>query len=241
MWHDGPAVGCRGRRSKVCFFFCRETVYSNPSPPLSLVLARRSFSCLIKILTLTEVCTAHNGNQRNTLYHSYVGDKLINQTGQPNMNDKNIYNDYSNTEVHASRQLSPYIMHTLKSTLKTRNKHHHDRISARVTPPSPPPHSPLVVFSMHLTLTRSLKRAHACEHKRQSTKVHKIHRSVSNDSTTRICIVQYNTTHTIFIIIYFLTARVVGAPKMISQPVFSIFSCSPLPSGTCRTPGLSIS
>ena len=27
---------------------------------------------------------------------------------------------------------------------------------------------------------------------------------------------------------------------MILQPVFSIFPCSPLPSGTCRTPGLSI-
>ena len=37
-----------------------------------------------------------------------------------------------------------------------------------------------------------------------------------------------------------LTARVIGAPKMILQPVFSIFPCSPLPSGTCRTPGLSI-
>ena len=37
-----------------------------------------------------------------------------------------------------------------------------------------------------------------------------------------------------------LTARVVGAPQMILQPVFSIFPCSPLPSGTCRTPGLSI-
>ena len=44
----------------------------------------------------------------------------------------------------------------------------------------------------------------------------------------------------IIIIIYPLTARVVGAPQMISQPVFSIFPCSPLPSGTCRTPGLSI-
>ena len=33
-----------------------------------------------------------------------------------------------------------------------------------------------------------------------------------------------------------LTARVVGAPQMILQPVFSIFPCSPLPSGTCRTP-----
>ena len=44
----------------------------------------------------------------------------------------------------------------------------------------------------------------------------------------------------IIIIIYRLTARVVGAPQMISQPVSSIFPCSPLPSGTCRTPGLSI-
>ena len=44
----------------------------------------------------------------------------------------------------------------------------------------------------------------------------------------------------IIIIIYPLTARVGGAPKIISQPVFSIFPCSPLPSGTWRTPGLSI-
>ena len=41
------------------------------------------------------------------------------------------------------------------------------------------------------------------------------------------------------IIINPLTARVVGAPQMILQPVFSIFPSS-LPSGTCRTPGLSI-
>ena len=34
----------------------------------------------------------------------------------------------------------------------------------------------------------------------------------------------------IIIIIYPLTVRVVGAPQMISQPVFSIFPCSPLPS-----------
>ena len=34
--------------------------------------------------------------------------------------------------------------------------------------------------------------------------------------------------------------EVVGAPQIISQPVFSIFPSSPLPSGTCRTPGLSI-
>ena len=44
----------------------------------------------------------------------------------------------------------------------------------------------------------------------------------------------------IIIIINPLTARVVWAPQMIFQPVFSIFPCSPLPSGTCRTPGLSI-
>ena len=44
----------------------------------------------------------------------------------------------------------------------------------------------------------------------------------------------------IIIIINPLTARVVGAPQMILQPVFSIFPCSPLPSGTLRTPGLSI-
>ena len=45
----------------------------------------------------------------------------------------------------------------------------------------------------------------------------------------------------IIIIIYPLTARVVGAPPMISQPVSSIFfPCSPLPSGTWLTPGLSM-
>ena len=45
---------------------------------------------------------------------------------------------------------------------------------------------------------------------------------------------------TIIITIYPLTARVVRAPQMISQPGSSIFPCSPLPSGTWRTPGLSI-
>ena len=44
----------------------------------------------------------------------------------------------------------------------------------------------------------------------------------------------------IIIIRYPLTARVVGASQMILQPVFSIFPSSPPPSGTCRTPGLSI-
>ena len=44
----------------------------------------------------------------------------------------------------------------------------------------------------------------------------------------------------IIIIIHSLTAKVVAAPQMISQPVSSIFPCSPLPSVTWRTPGLSI-
>ena len=44
----------------------------------------------------------------------------------------------------------------------------------------------------------------------------------------------------IIIIIYPLSARVVGAPQMISPPVSPIFPCSPLPPGTWRTPGLSI-
>ena len=42
-------------------------------------------------------------------------------------------------------------------------------------------------------------------------------------------------------LIYPLTERVVGAPQMILLPVSSIFSSSPLPSGTCRTPGPPIS
>ena len=44
----------------------------------------------------------------------------------------------------------------------------------------------------------------------------------------------------IIIIIYPLTVRVVGAPQLILQLVSSIFSCAPMPSGTWRTPGLSI-
>ena len=38
----------------------------------------------------------------------------------------------------------------------------------------------------------------------------------------------------------FLNTRVVGAPQLISQPVSSIFPCSSPPSGTWRTPSLSI-
>ena len=54
--------------------------------------------------------------------------------------------------------------------------------------------------------------------------------------TTNVCVCL----KLIIIIINPFTARVVGAPQMILQPVFSSFPCSPLPSGTCRTPGLSI-
>ena len=44
----------------------------------------------------------------------------------------------------------------------------------------------------------------------------------------------------IIIIIYPITARVFGAPQMILHPVSSILPCSPPPSVTWRTPGLSI-
>ena len=44
----------------------------------------------------------------------------------------------------------------------------------------------------------------------------------------------------VIVITYPLTARVVGAPQMISQPVSSTFPCFSLPSVTWRTPGLSI-
>ena len=43
-----------------------------------------------------------------------------------------------------------------------------------------------------------------------------------------------------FTFTYPSTARIVGTSQMPSQPVSSIFPCSPLPSGTWRTPGLSI-
>ena len=42
------------------------------------------------------------------------------------------------------------------------------------------------------------------------------------------------------ILIYPSTMQVAEAPQMVLQPVSSIFPCSPLPSGTWRTPGLSI-
>ena len=59
-------------------------------------------------------------------------------------------------------------------------------------------------------------------------------------NTTKSAQIWINYLHIIITIINPLTARVVGAPQMILQPVFSIFPCSPLPSGTWQTPGLSI-
>ena len=44
----------------------------------------------------------------------------------------------------------------------------------------------------------------------------------------------------VIIIIFPFTSGVVEAPQMISQLLFSIFPCSPLPSVTWRTPGLFI-
>ena len=57
---------------------------------------------------------------------------------------------------------------------------------------------------------------------------------------TRLAVFCYNCIVRFSHLINPLTAKVVGAPQMISQPVSSIFPSSPLPSGTCRTPGLSI-
>ena len=44
----------------------------------------------------------------------------------------------------------------------------------------------------------------------------------------------------VFSLTYPLNIQSIRAPKMTSQPVSSIFLCSPLPSGTWRTPGMSI-
>ena len=46
--------------------------------------------------------------------------------------------------------------------------------------------------------------------------------------------------HSTFTFTYPLTVRAVGAPQMTSQPVSSLFLCSPLQHGTWQTLGLSI-
>ena len=62
---------------------------------------------------------------------------------------------------------------------------------------------------------------------------------LNEEKKTTQCSVWF-TAWTVIIIIYPLTTRIIGAPQMILQPVSSILQCSPLPSGTWQTPGLSI-
>ena len=63
-------------------------------------------------------------------------------------------------------------------------------------------------------------------------------RETENMSNTVLCLFAVGPTELVLffssssLIIYPLTARIAGAPQMISQPVSSIFPCSPLPSGT---------
>ena len=63
---------------------------------------------------------------------------------------------------------------------------------------------------------------------------------VMAESSTETHQNQNNRHDQIIIIMNPLTTRVVWAPQMILQPVFSLFPCSPLPSRTWGTPGLSI-
>ena len=63
--------------------------------------------------------------------------------------------------------------------------------------------------------------------------------STDEQFSKKLCVKMPKGSFVIIIIINPLTARVAGAPQMILQPIFSIFPCSPLPSGTCQTPGLS--
>ena len=75
------------------------------------------------------------------------------------------------------------------------------------------------------------------------THIHYLRRLTKPTTTNRIKVVTMLSFVIIIIIIIIinpLIARVVGAPQMILQPVFSIFPCSPLSSETWRTPGLSI-
>ena len=79
-----------------------------------------------------------------------------------------------------------------------------------------------------------------CEHGLKNTSV--LHLSLS----LSLCVCSGDNGNSLALLLislsmtYPLTARVVGAPQMISQPVSSILPCYPLPSGTWRTLGLSI-
>ena len=85
------------------------------------------------------------------------------------------------------------------------------------------------VQSQGKTLDRSGNQKPTCLFRPYSTEF-----SINEDETKSKCCTF------IIIIINLLTTRVVGAPQMILQPVFSISLCSLLPFGTCQTPGLSI-
>ena len=80
-----------------------------------------------------------------------------------------------------------------------------------------------------------------------SHRTSRISRLVASDNRCRdeeyTPVLHFNRLDSIFSIIIIInpwTARVVGASQIIMQPVCSIFPCSALPSGTCRSPGLSI-
>ena len=70
------------------------------------------------------------------------------------------------------------------------------------------------------------------------TSVHWLNKKLKRKSFFEIR--QYKTHCFISHLIYPLTAMVTGTPQMISQPVSTIFPCSPLPSGTSRIPSQSI-
>ena len=57
--------------------------------------------------------------------------------------------------------------------------------------------------------------------------------------TLMVCF-ECNVARNLQLLTYALTARVVRAPQLISQPVSSILLCTPLPSGTRQTPGLQL-
>ena len=71
-----------------------------------------------------------------------------------------------------------------------------------------------------------------------SSDTRRLHSAQTTGNRIRFKSQEFELSLSISHLIYPLTARVVVAPQIISQPVSSIFPCSPLPSGTWRTPGL---
>ena len=131
-----------------------------------------------------------------------------------------------NTHPHTNFLPPPLHTHTLLYTHTHKNIHTHTG-----TP-----------YHTH-TLTHTHTHTHmgTCMVHCTDTLSHLTHenRNVPLTFRTRAGIQNPSVTYLFIIIINPLTATVVGAPQMILQPVFSIFPCSPLPSGTCRTSGLS--